>query len=61
MCKKIVRITSGIIVAFGLFLVLGIAGGSDLDKLSIGQTLFGELIGLLVIAIGGLGLRITEV
>lgn len=45
------------IVAIGLFIIIGAAGSTDINTISLTQAIIYALIGIIVIAIGMLGCK----
>lgn len=48
------------IVSVGLFIIIGAAGSTDLNTISLTQTILYVLLGLVVISIGLLGCKGTK-
>lgn len=60
MCKKIIRIASGILVAAAFILAVCTAGASDAFELEYGRFVLQIFISLAAMAIGAFGLWVTE-
>lgn len=48
------------IVAIGLFIIIGTAGSTDINAISLTQTIIYALVGLAIMLIGVLGCKGTE-
>ena len=50
----------GCIVAVGLFIIIGAAGSTDINSISLSQALIYALIGIIVVFVGVMGCKITK-
>lgn len=50
----------GCIVAIGLFIIIGAAGSTDINSISLSQALIYALIGIIIVFIGVMGCKITK-
>ena len=49
-----------IVVSVGLFIIVGVAGSSDLNVISLTQTIFFVILGLVLMFIGVIGCKATR-
>lgn len=48
------------IVAIGLFIIIGAAGSTDINSISLSQALIYTLIGIIIVLVGVMGCKITK-